>query len=194
MSSNIIEENTSEKNLILEPVKKKKRKIQWSKGEHFFIGFMLLYFFFFGFICNTGNPAHQKDPGNKLLFVYTAFVSTDKIGLDNFFLPTWANFIYQIPAWTSLFIFIGIGIIQAYREDFLVYSIKNNLLMVPFIIVTSWIWYSINYGALIFSVIFWYFTSWHGYLNIIVLTFFYGLAGVFGGWLRIRKYEREHNI
>lgn len=194
MSSNITEENTSENKLITEPETKKKKKIQWSKGEHFFIGYLMIFFLFFGIICNTGLSGFQKDPGNKLLFVYTAFVSKDTFYFDNLFLPGWLSFIFSIPAWTSIFVFVGIGILQAYREDFLVYAIKNNILMVPLIIITSWIWYAINYSTSIFKVIFWYFTSPHGYLNIIVLIFFYGLAGFVGGFLRIRKYEKEHGI
>ena len=195
--SSKIEENISEKNLILEPVKKKKKKIQWSKGEHFIVGFVMIYFLFFGFICNTsfiGDAGYQKEPGNKLLFLYTAFTNTDTIIFDNLFLPGWLDFIFLIPVWASIFVFFGIGIIQSYQEDFLVYAIKNNLLMVPVVIVMSWIWYAINYHVLIFYVIWWYFTSLHGYLNIIVLTFIYGLAGFIGGYLKIRKYEREHAV
>jgi len=155
---------------------------------------MLLFFFFLGFICNSSTSHFQKDPGNKLLFMYTSFVSSDTLYFDNLEPTRWAIWIEVIPLWLSIFIFVGIGIIQAYREDFLVYAVKNNLLMIPLLIVVSWIWYSINYNTLIFIVIFWYFTSLHGYLNIIVLTFFYGLAGIFGGWLKIRKNERELQV
>ena len=196
MSSDITgTELSSEKaDLQLEPKKKKKINIKWSKAGNFFVGFFLIYFFFFGFICNSGNSLEQQDPENKLLFVYTAFLSTDKLNLLGIYLPVWLEWLNLIPTWTTIFILFGIGVYQAYREDFLVYSIKNNLLMIPLIILLSWIWYSIDYRVSIFYVIWWYFTSLHGYLNILVLLFIYGTAGILGGYLRIYKYQKDHQI
>jgi len=195
MLSNELENDPSEKTDIqVEQKKKKKFNIKWMKGGNMFIGFMLIFFFFFGFICNTGDQFKQQDPGNKLLFVYTAFVSIDKFNPLGLYLPGFLEWVYLFPLWLSVFIFFGIGVYQAYREDFLVYSIKNNIIMVVIIIVLSWIWYSWLYSTFIFTVIWWYFTSIHGYLNILVLLFLYVGAGILGGYLKINKYQKEHQL
>jgi len=195
MLSNELENDQSEKTVLqLEEKKKKKINIKWKELEHLFVGFSLIFFFFFGFICNTGDPAKQQDPENKLLFVYTAFINTDKFNPLGLYLPNWLDWIELIPLWTSLFILFAIGVYQAYREDFLIYAIKNNIIMVAIIIIMSWIWYSWLYSALIFKVIWWYFTSIHGYLNIFVILFVYVGAGIFGGWLKIHKYQKEHQL
>jgi len=195
MLSNELENDPSEKTVLeVKEKKKKKFNIPWMKSANLFVGMFLIFFFFFGFICNSGEQFKQQDPGNKLLFVYTAFINTDTFNPLGLYMPEFLDWIYLIPLWTSIFIFFGIGVYQAYREDFLVYAIKNNIIIVVFIIVLSWIWYSWLYSALIFKVIWWYFTSFHGYLNIFVLMFVYVGAGILGGYLKIRKYQKEHRM
>jgi len=195
MLSNELENDPSEKTVLeVKEKKKKKFNIPFMKSANLFVGMFLIFFFFFGFICNSGEQFKQQDPGNKLLFVYTAFINIDKFNPLGLYLPGVLDWVYLIPLWTSIFVFFGIGVYQAYREDFLVYAIKNNIIMVVFIIVLSWIWYSWLYSALIFKVIWWYFTSIHGYFNIFVLLFVYVGAGLLGGYLKIRKYLKEHQI
>jgi hypothetical protein len=195
MLSNELENDPSEKTgFQVEEKKKKKLNIKWMQGANLFVGFLLIFFFFFGFICNSGDMFKQQDPGNKLLFVYSAFVNTDTFTPEGLYLPGFLEWIYLIPLWTSIFIFIGIGVYQAYKEDFLVYAIKNNIIMVVIIIVTSWIWYAWLYSTLIFEVIWWYFTSIHGYINIFVILFLYVGAGILGGYLKIKKYQKEHQL
>lgn len=190
-----LENDPSEKTVLQVEEKKKKRiNIQWMRGGNFFIGVLLIFFFFFGFICNSGDMFKQQDPGNKLLFVYTAFINTDTLNPKGLYLPGFLDWVYLIPLWTSIFIFFGIGVHQAYKEDFLVYAIKNNILMVIFIIILSWIWYSWLYSTLIFTVVWWYFTSIHGYFNIFVLLLLYVGAGILGGYLKINKYQKEHQL
>ena len=195
MLSNELENEPSEKTVLqLEQKKKKKINIKWMEAENLFVGFLLIFFFFFGFICNSGNSPKQQDPENKLLFVYTAFINTDKLNPLGLFLPVWLDWVQIIPLWTSIFVVFAIGVYQAYREDFFVYAIKNNIIMVAIIIIMSWIWYAWLYSVLIFKVIWWYFTSLHGYLNIFVLLFIYVGAGILGGWLKINKYQKEHQL
>ena len=195
MLSNELENDPSEKTDIqVEQKKKKKLNIKWMEGANLLTGLLLIFFLFFGFICNSGDQFKQQDPGNKLLFVYTAFVSTDTFNPLGLYLPGFLAWIYLFPLWLSVFIFFGIGVYQAYREDFLVYAIKNNIIMVVIIIIMSWFWYSWLYSTFILQVILWYFTSIHGYINIFVLLFIYVGAGIFGGYLKIRKYEKEHQL
>ena len=141
MMSNELKNDPSEEIVVQVEKKKKKKKvpIKWKEMQNVLIGFMLLFFFFFGFLCNSGNSARQQDPENKLLFIYTAFISTDTLEPLGLYLPAFLDWVEMIPLWTSIFIFFGIGVYQAKREDFLVFSIKNNIIMIPIIIVLSWI-------------------------------------------------------
>jgi len=126
-------------------IRKKRAKFDWKRSINFFLGLLLIYFLFFGFIINTGNYNQQKDPGIKILYVYTAFFNTDKLTIYGIVWPNFIRFIFKTPCWASIFILFLIGILQSYREDFVVYAIKNNIWMAPIIIVISWILYSIAY-------------------------------------------------
>ena len=168
--------------------------INWAKSSGYVLSMALIYFLLFGFICNSGGSLEQQDPGNKLLFVYTAFFNTDLLTLNSLGIPGIIAWIESIPLWTSIFAFIGIGIYQAYREDFLVMAVKKNIMMVPFIIGLSWVWFAFNYEMGIHLVIWEYFTSYHGYLNIAFLLLVYGGTGVIGGAWKISRYRKTHRI
>ena len=174
--------------------KKKKFAINWTKSGNYVIAMGLIYFIFFGFICNSGGSLKQQDPANKLLFVYTSFFNTDLLTLNSLSIPEIANWIESIPLWTTIFLVIGIGINQSYREDFLIMAIKKNIWMVPYIIGLSWIWFAFNYEMNIFIVIWRYFSSIHGYLNIAFLLVLYGGTGIIGGALKIRQYSKTYQI
>jgi len=174
--------------------KKKRFTINWAKSANFVLGMGLLYALFFGFICNSGGSLIQQDPGNKLLFVYTAFFNSDLLTLNNLNIPEIALWIESIPLWTSIFVVIGIGILQSYREDFLIIAVKKNIWMVSFIVGLSWIWFAFNYQLNIFIVIWHYFSNIHGILNIAFLLVIYGGSGFIGGALKIRHYSRTHRI
>jgi hypothetical protein len=183
--------------LQVEPTKAKKRlNIPWKEFGKFAIALLLVYFFFFGFLVNTGDATVQQDPGNKLLFVYTAWFNTDTLNLYGIYFPdTISTAINSIPCWISFFIIFAIGIYQAYREDFVVYAIKNNILMVGCIILLSWFWYAFNYSDLNFFQVIWiYFTNIHGYLNIFALLFVYVSAGLIGAALKSNKYQKALHI
>ncbi len=164
--------------------------------EGIIIGTLLLYFFFFGWIANCGSPDVQNNPQNYLpdniLFVYTTFFNFEDLfhpwGLT---IPSVLHAIYLIPCAVSLIIFILIGIFQSYRENFVVYGIKNNMWTIPGVIAISWIWTAINSGEWIWISIGRYFSSYHGYVNIIVLIVIYALAGLVGSWLKTIKQRRE---
>ncbi|WP_457558602.1 hypothetical protein [Candidatus Harpocratesius sp.] len=166
------------------------------------VGVFLLYFLFFGWIANCGIPDILNNPHlykpDHILFVYTNFLNFDPYYHFNplsLNLPDFMKFVYRIPVGlTSLLIFIFIGIYQSYRENFVVYSIKNNIWTVPFIIIISWIWTAINARELIFTTIGRYFSSWEGYVNILVLLVVYTFAGVVGGWIRAIVQKRESMI
>ena len=168
--------------------------VNWARSGNYILAMGLLYFLFFGFICNSGGSLEQQDPGNKLLFVYTAFFNTDTLILNSLSIPEIASWIELIPLWTSIFLFVGIGLLQSYREDFLVQAVKKNIMMIPFILGLSWIWFAFNYELSIFTVLLDYFTSIHGYLNIAFLLVVYGGSGFIGGALKIRNYQKTHHI
>ncbi|MHA1673647.1 MAG: hypothetical protein ACTSYI_08455 [Promethearchaeota archaeon] len=175
-----------------------KKKI--GQAEGIIIGTLLLYFFFFGWIANCGNSDVQNNPQDflpdNILYVYTTFFNFEDLfhpyGLN---LPSFMEkSLYSIPVAVSLIIFILIGIYQSYREDFVVYGLKNNLWTVPIVILISWIWTSYNAGELIFLTIGRYFSHYHGYINIIVLLVIYSIAGLIGTWFKTIKQRKEAMI
>jgi len=106
-------------------VPKKRIIFEWKRISNIVIGFLLIYFLFFGFIVNTGSNQQQVDPGIKMLYIYTAFFNTDTFRLSGLVWPQFLSFIFKTPCWVSIFIFFVIGILQSYREDFVVYAIKK---------------------------------------------------------------------
>ncbi|MHA1519149.1 MAG: hypothetical protein ACTSRK_03105 [Promethearchaeota archaeon] len=171
-------------------------KMKLGHAEGIIIGTFLIYFFFFGWIANCGIPEVQNNPQeyapDNILFVYTTFFNFE----DNFHpwglnLPAFLEVIYLIPVAVSLIILLAIGIYQSYRENFVVYGLKNNIWTVPIIILISWIWTSFNAQEWIYITIGRYFTSYHGYVNFAVLLFVYTFAGLIGSWLKTRKQRKE---
>jgi len=158
---------------------------------NFIFAFLMIYFFFFGIVCNIGGTDLLKEPGDRLLFVYRNFFTTLTLNWAGLFPPDWMQWVQDIPGWICLFVFLIIGFIQAYSEDLLVYAIKNNMIMVIFILIISWIWYSINYEISIFITIARYFSNIEGYINIVVLFVTYVAAGFLGGWFKIYLYRKR---
>ena len=155
-------------------MKKEKKSRNLLQAANFIFALLLMYFIFFGFI----SLAWNKTPGNYLLFVYKNFFANyTQFTYDH----AWQNVFYY-PSWVSLVIFLLIGFIQSYRENFLVYSIKNNFWLIPFMLIFSWIWYSMNYQLSIFYVISLYFSSIDGYLNFLILEVLYCGIGFVGGY------------
>jgi len=169
-------------------IPKKRHKIEWKRSFNFLIALLLIYVLFFGFIVNTGNYQKQEDPGIKLLYVYTAFFNTDKLYIGGLSWPDFMSFIWQIPCWVCIFILFIIGIIQSYREDFVVYAIKNNIWTIPFIVVISWFWYTCAYfghpliaqaAALPMARFFKFFVLIGAYIATFIINFVYTIGKYF---------------
>jgi hypothetical protein len=179
---------------------------------NFFVAYLLIYFLFFGFICNTGDLRDLKEPGDKLLYVFTNFYSMEGWNWAGLYPPEWMEWIETIPGFLSIFIFIFIGVIQAYREDFLFHAIRNSIFMPFLVILTSWMWYTINYSipgittylpapddtipVNFLTVIARYFVSdgqfqWFSILNFVILEVLYVGAGFLGGWLKIYRNRKK---
>ncbi|MHA1869340.1 MAG: hypothetical protein ACTSXF_00190 [Promethearchaeota archaeon] len=145
-------------------IKYKIEKTTLIKVSKFLITLLAVYYLVFGYICNI----FEQTPGEHLLFIYTAF--------------------FDRESWLSLILFIAILTFQAYKEDFLVYSVKNNIWLTPFIILISWFWYIINYNV-VFEPIVMYFMSIKGYINIGLLLLFEVLCGILGAYLKSKRRE-----
>ncbi len=190
--------------------KKKKFSIDFVRASKFIVALLLINFLVLGFICNSGiQDSYQMDPGARLLFIYTniwnwdtnLFLSPKGIKLPlvfDFFIGTADNsdnIESKFPGAFAIVILLLIGVYQGYKEDFMVYSIKNNLWMTPFIVLSSLIWSVVAYTGIksVFQILGEYFLSIHGYLNIIVIAILYTGAGVVGGILKSRQYIKGHS-
>ncbi|MHA1729587.1 MAG: hypothetical protein ACTSWY_12795 [Promethearchaeota archaeon] len=183
-----------------------KKKIEQKSLEHeeginfgrivnFLLGLFLLYFFFFGYVCNT----YDKTTGDNLLFIFKSFfdpyVKADYQEFVNMFIVgtgqvAYLQITFYYPIWIGILIFVGIGVLQGYRENFLVYSIKNNIWTIPFVILLSMIWHTINFQYNFIIVLGYYFSSPLGYLNIVILEFIFVSSGIFGGFLKTIRFNR----
>ncbi|UYP44438.1 hypothetical protein NEF87_000723 [Candidatus Lokiarchaeum ossiferum] len=196
---------------MVEETEKKKFSIDFKRITKFVVAFLLINFLFFGWICNTGlYDSIQLDPNYimnlmeteyirepRLLFVYTNLWDfTNTFTPMGIHLPPVVDFVEYLPGAFSILILFFIGIYQGYQEDFMVYSIKNNFWMVPFIVLLSWIWSAVVYVGTrnIFQIIGDYFSSYHGYLNIIFLVIWYTSAGIVGGILKSYFYQKAHAV
>ena len=122
----------------------KLKNIEISKYTNLIIALLLVYFLFFGYICNI----YKKDVGLNLIFLNRIL-----IGKNTYF---------------SIFILIGIISLLNLREHFFENGIKYSIWLVPFTILISWIWYWFIYGFDI-TIIGIYFASIEGYFTILLL-------------------------
>lgn len=132
-----------------------KYKIDFSRQSNFILALLLLYFVFFGYICNTyvvlnfrGQVSEVKDISVKLLFLYQILFSPESI--------------------LSLLILFLIVFVMALREDFFEHAIRSSIWLMPAILIMAWIWHWIIYGFNIF-IIGTFFLSWEGYVTILSL-------------------------
>ena len=151
----------------------KKKMRDTAKTGKLIITLLVVHFFFFGIIANI----FGKDVGDKVLFIYKSFFSAS--------------------SWFTLLILILIFIGIAFSEDFLVDGVKNCLRIVPFIVLSSIIWFMIN-GLGNFDVALVtrllkpfadYFVSWEGYVNIVILLIISVGSSILGGFLKIKMVE-----
>lgn len=120
------------------------KKIEISKFTNFILACLLIYFLFFGYICNI----YKKNVSIDLIFLNRVLINPD--------------------TYLSIFILMGIVCILNIREHFFEYGIRYSIWLVPFIIFTSWIWYWFLYGFNI-TIIGLFFISLEGYFTLLLL-------------------------
>lgn len=146
-----------------------KIKIDVGRQTNFIIALLLLYFVFFGLICNTLG----RDVGTDLIYVYKTFPAV----------------YFGLP----ILVLFGICFFLAYSENLWIYGIKNALWLVPLTVVLSWTWYWVI-GGFSFTVLGWYFGSIHGYLNILVLGAINFGGALAGGYVKQRVEARRERL
>lgn len=119
-----------------------KLEIDVYRQGNFITALLLIYFVFFGFICNI----YLKDIGEELLFLYQILFNPATI--------------------LSLFFLVAIVFVMTVREHFFEYALRNSIWLTPFIILMSWFWYwFLNGFNLLFIPL--YFVRLEGYLTIL---------------------------
>jgi hypothetical protein len=141
------------------------KKSAFVQAGNYMLGFLLVYFLEFGYICNIYN----KGPEDNLLFIYLNF--------------------FNAQAWLSLPILIIVLTYYAFREQFLIYSVKSSIAMVPTIVILSIVWYWINYRVPFYEPFVLYFGNLNGYLNLLILFIICIFTGFLGGFLRFKYQE-----
>lgn len=118
-----------------------KSKIEFGRQGNFLLSILLIYFVFYGYVCNV----FEETIGKRVLFLYQVL-----------FNPT---------SFFSLIILMAIVFIMVFREQFFEYGIRNSFWLTPIIIGISWFWYwFIN--DFNFSFFTWYFISIETYITI----------------------------
>ena len=136
-------------------------KIIISRQGNFILTILLLYFVFFGYICNV----YYKEISYNLIFLYKVLFSP--------------------LSYLSVIILIIIIFIMAFREDYFQYALRNAIWLTPIIIGISFVWYWIIYGFDIF-VIGKFFISLDGYLTILILLGINFFTALFASYLKIK--------
>ncbi|MFX1477413.1 MAG: hypothetical protein ACFFCI_04710 [Promethearchaeota archaeon] len=136
--------------------------IDIGRQGNFILAIVLLYFLFFGYVCN----ATGKNIGIKLIFLYQVL-----------FNPT---------TFFSFIILFAIVFIMALRENFFEYAIRNSIWLIPAIIFMSWFWYWFIYGFN-YTVIYIYFIRIEGVLTIVSLVCTNLLAAILASIIKERR-------
>jgi len=119
-------------------------KIELGRQGNFILGLFLLYFVFFGYICN----AYKKRIGENLLFLY--------------------QILFNSKTFWAFIVLFAIMFFVAFRESFFEYAIRNSIWYLPATLIMSWFWYWFLFGfdAVVFYI---YFIRIEGVLTIITL-------------------------
>jgi len=143
-----------------------KFKINLSRQGNFLLSILLIYFVFFGYICNIYNINEgYKTIGSDLIFLYRVL-----FGSFSYF---------------SSIILIIIVFLMAYREDYFQYALRNAIWLTPIIIGISWLWYWIIYGFNFFMIVN-FFINLEGYITILsIFGINFGTA-LLASYLKIR--------
>jgi hypothetical protein len=165
------------------------------------IGLAIIYYIIFGILSNYWEKGllDHRPLDDNVLFIYR-----NLLNLPHQYYATldraWYN---DFGTWYIFLIFLATAIYVGYSQDFLIYSVKRNMWMVPIIVVLSIFWNGLNdvyyyrsffrNGSFIYTIFMNaadYFTSIHGYINILVLFVFLVGGGLIGGYLKIVRRER----
>ena len=163
------------KNEDLDRVKRGKIELDIRRQGPLIFGMLTIFYGYFGIICNLIMidcvsqgcfPIQYIDWEQKYLLIYTF-----ETYIQTYFLP--------------VILLFCVCFLITYKEEIYHYGIKHSLWFVPYIIGISFIWYWIiaEFSADPFILLF---TSWKGYVNIIIL-FIINLSGAFSG-MKFKQY------
>lgn len=145
-------------------------KIKIGRQGNFFLGLILIYFLFFGYITNQ----YIQDIwgvihiGYKLIFLY--------------------QILFDPTTFWSFIILFGIIFLISLRESFFEYAIRNSIWYIPAILIMSWFWYWIlnGFDPTVFYI---YFIRFEGYLTILSLLCINLSAAVLASIINERRKE-----
>jgi hypothetical protein len=135
------------------------KKLKLSGKVNFFLAILLIYFLFFGYICNM----YRKGVGMDLIFLNRILINPQ--------------------TYFSVFILIFIVSLLNLREHFYEYGIRNSIWLVPIIILISWFWYWFIYGFDI-GIIGIFFISLEGYFTILLIFVINFLTAILVSFLK----------
>ncbi|MBN2155338.1 MAG: hypothetical protein JW776_04795 [Candidatus Lokiarchaeota archaeon] len=165
-----------------------------------FVAIFIIYFIVFGVLSNYWQKGDiiYKPIRDNVLFIYQNFFNFPgyeyvwSVGGDILDFGTW--YIFFILFFTAVFV--------GYSQDFLIHAFKRNIWLIPIVIFLSVFWNGINdvyyyrnfirNASFIFTIFMnlgRYFTSIHGYINLLALLVVFGGGGLLGGYLKILRRE-----
>ena len=165
-------------------------------GPYLF-GWAVIYFIVFGFLSNYW----QKTPGDNVLFIYKNLwvIPFKELNFST------GDIEWNWGSWYIILILFGVAIFVGFQEDFLINAIKRCFWLIPHVLILSIVWDGINDVFLyrnfiktttfVFTIIMSlaeYFTSVHGYLNLLALLVIFVGGGMLGGWIKIFRRERMY--
>ena len=136
------------------------KKIELSRQGNFIMSLLLIYFVFFGYICNT----YKRNIGENLIFLHKVM--------------------FNVSSYWSFIILFGIVFFMAYREAFFEYAIRNSIWLVPAIMIMSWFWYWVVIKSFEITIVFIYFITVDGILTFLGLLCTNLLAAILGSTLK----------
>lgn len=145
-------------------------RIKIGRQGNFILGIVLIFFVFFGYICNEYPRSYEGDMtiGTELLFLYQVLFN-------------------QKTFWSFVILFV-IMFFLALRESFYEYALRNSIWYIPVIIIISWFWYWVLIGFDP-SVFYIYFITIEGYLTIATLLCINLLAAISASVINEKRKE-----
>jgi len=140
--------------LLVSLYKKDKLKIDLGRQGNFLFAILLIYFIFFGYICNyvypkTADDLINESIGERIVFIYQV--------------------LFNPSSFLSLIILIAIVFLMVFREKFYEYGLRNSFWLSFIIIGISFIWYWFIVESFDLTIIYRFFIMYEGYLTILCL-------------------------